>query len=1095
MNDLIRGWNWSETPLGPTERWPEVLRSTLGLCLDSAFPIAIYWGPELALLYNDAWRPILGNKHPRALGRPAVKVWPEIWDAIEPVFQRVRETRVGAFNGDSLLAMHRHGYVEECYFDYTFNPIRDGAGGVAGIFNVVIETTYRVINERRGKVLREFAAHLAAARSADDVIALAAQALEAAPFDVPCALIYRVDGAEPGAVRLAQSVRVAAPAAFSATTWPIAAALRDGAPQRVADLQTRVGAFSGGAWAEAPREALVLPIHAPGRPAPDAVLVAIASPRRALDAEYTAFFESLARHMAAAIASAEAFEAARRRAEALAELDRAKTVFFSNVSHELRTPLALILAPLNDLLAAGHGTLSAGVQESLQLARRNAERLRKLVNNLLEFSRLEAGRVAVRYEQTDLARLTEDLASNFRSACERAGLALRVECPPLPEPVLVDRDMWERVVLNLLSNAFKFTLQGEIFVGLEQAGGRAVLTVRDTGTGIPAEELPRLFERFRRIENAHARSQEGTGIGLALVNELVKLHGGEVVVESAVGRGTQIEVAIPLDRTTLPADTVAGERRPAEGARTARFVEEALSWLGDEPHGAAPPSRDATAAPRQTVLVADDNADMRAYLARLLGDSYDVIVVARGDEALEVAHRARPDLVLSDVMMPGLDGFALLRALRHDERTRTVPVILLSARAGEEARVEGLEAGADDYLVKPFDSRELVARVGGAIALATQRRDADRRKDEFLATLAHELRNPLAPIRMAAEVLKRAPDAKAEEYARGVIERQVDNMSRLIDDLMDLSRISRGKIELRMETMDLQSVLQEAIEATQPLLAGANQLLSVHLPSQPIRIRCDRVRLTQVFTNLLNNASKYSNAGARISIDASLDDNDAVVSVTDEGVGIDAAMLPKVWDMFVQAHRSMERSHGGLGIGLTIVRSLVEMQGGSVNASSPGPDRGATFTVRLPLHADVRDSRQTPAQAARVSPASARVLVADDNEDAAAMLGAYLETMGCVVAVAHDGRAALELAQRFRPDVAVLDLGMPRLNGLECARELRSESWGRAVKLVALTGWGQEEDRKRSKEAGFDHHLVKPVNPDIVAALIAQQAGSRARQE
>jgi signal transduction histidine kinase len=1089
MADLMRELDWSATPLGSADAWPETLRSTLNLCLDSAFPIAIYWGPELALLYNDAWSPILGNKHPWALGRPAVEVWPEIWDAIEPVFRRVRETRAGAFNGDSLLAMHRHGYVEECYFDYTFNPIRDGAGGVAGIFNVVIETTYRVINERRGRVLRELSARLSTARSVEEVVELAAQALETAPFDVPCAVFFRLESAEATGARAAKAVRIEDGAALDASAWPIAAALASGAPQRVADLEQSIGALPGGAWPEPPREALVLPIHGPGPPAVDVVLVAAASPRRALDLDYTVFFESVARHLAAAIASAETFEATRRRAEALAEIDRAKTVFFSNVSHELRTPLTLIMGPLNDLLAAPPGALPPGSHELLQLARRNGERLRKLVNNLLEFSRIEAGRVAARYEETDLARLTADLASNFRSACERGGLELRVACRPLVSPAFVDRDMWERIVLNLISNAFKFTLQGEIFVGLKQVGESAVLTVRDTGTGIPAAEQPKLFERFHRIENARARSQEGTGIGLALVYELVKLHGGEVGVESAVNRGTEITVRIPLGRKHLPADRILAEPSPPEPARIHGFVAEAAGWLGgtdtESTAQEPPPLRDAA---RRKVVVADDNADMRAYLERLLGPVYDVVPAARGDEALDLARRALPDLVVADVMMPGLDGFALLRALRQDERTRSLPVILLSARAGEEARVEGLEAGADDYLVKPFDARELVARVSGAIALAAQRREAERRKDEFLATLAHELRNPLAPLRTASELLKRTPDETAKQAALDVIGRQVSNMSRLIDDLMDLSRISRGKIELRLETVDVNTVLEEAIEATQPLIANAEQTLSVQLPPPPMLVRGDRVRLIQVFTNLLNNASKYSETGARIAVEARLDSKEAVVAVSDDGIGIEPEMLPKVWDMFVQAKRSIERSHGGLGIGLTLVRSLVEMQDGSVEAKSAGPGRGSTFTVRLPLASLQGDIGLAEAEE-RTPLAPARVLVADDNRDAAAMLTAYLEAMGCEVATAYDGRAALEIAERFRPDVALLDLGMPRLTGLECARELRRERWGQSVMLVALTGWGQEEDRQRSKEAGFDFHLVKPVSPDIVAALVA---GNRA---
>jgi signal transduction histidine kinase len=1087
MGEIMRLKDWNATPLGAPEAWPESLRSTLGLCLDSAFPIAIYWGPQLALVYNDAWRPILGDKHPWALGRPAKEVWPEIWDAIEPVFAKVIENGSGVFNGDSLLAMHRHGYVEECYFDYTFNPIREAGGRVGGIFNVVIETTYRVINERRAHMQRDFAARLSSGRTVDEVIDLAAKALSEAKLDVPFALLYRVE-TDPHLVRaIGLDGALAAPDA-----WPLREVMTTGRAQQVNELEPRLAAIPGGAWPEPVREALVLPVAMPGE-APELVLVAGASPRRALDAQYEAFLESLAGHLAAATTSAEAFQAERRRAEALADLDRAKTTFFSNVSHELRTPLTLMLGPIEDILAKPQDHLLPGDRELLTLVRRNGQRLLKLVNTLLEFSRIEAGRVQARYEQTDLAALTVDLASNFRSACERAGIRLEVDCPPLAAPAYVDRDMWERIVLNLLSNAFKFTLKGEVSVRLREEGGNAVLLVSDTGIGIPEWELPRLFERFRRIDSTAGRSHEGTGIGLALVLELAKLHSGNVTAESRHGVGSTFVVRIPLGKTHLPSEHVhEGSDTRALSRRAGAYVDEAMSWLdaGAPTDATADQDTVVVSGSRARVVLAEDNADMREYLRRLLHPRYDVETVPDGMQALEAVRRRAPDLVISDVMMPRLDGFGLLRALREDSRTRAVPFLMLSARAGEEARLDGLHAGADDYLVKPFSARELLARAGALIQLERIRAEADRRKDEFLATLAHELRNPLAPLRISAEVLRRSSDESAIRAAREVIDRQVGNMARLIDDLMDVSRFSRGKIELRRERVELATVIRSAVETSGPLIEAAGQKLWLGLPGKPLWLHADARRLAQAFANLLNNASKYSERGRNIWLEVEVADGHAVVRVCDEGVGIAPDMLGSIWEMFVQADRSLERSHGGLGIGLTVVRSLIAMHDGSVEAKSEGPGRGAEFIVRLPIievaFDQVAAAEPVPAQSQAIAPKT-RVLVADDNLDAAQSLGMYLRMTGCEVAVANDGESALELAARFRPEVALLDIAMPGLNGFDLARRIRAEPWGRAVTLVAVTGWGQEHDRRRSADAGFDHHLVKPVTPDVIHGLLARR--------
>ena len=440
--------------------------------------------------------------------------------------------------------------------------------------------------------------------------------------------------------------------------------------------------------------------------------------------------ERAAVHIAGAVSNARAYEEERRRTEQLAELDRAKTAFFSNASHEFRTPLTLMLGPVQDMLEEARDGQVVVREAELERVHRNGLRLLKLVNTLLDFSRIEAGRVRAAFRSTDLARSTTELASTFRSAMKRAGLRYEVDCPPLPEPAWVDRDMWEKVVLNLLSNAFKYTLEGGVAVRLRAVADAAELSVADTGTGIPAAEVPRVFERFHRIEGQRGRTHEGSGIGLALVQELARLHGGEARAESVEGKGSIFTVRIPFGRARA-AEAAVDEAAPVSIATSAAaYVEEALRWL-PEAAGEVVPIEEVAAHPAALrteggrVLLADDNADMRDYVRRLLAEAgYRVEAAADGAEALRLATALPPDLVLSDVMMPRLDGFGLLRALREAPATADLPIILLSARAGEEAAVEGLDAGADDYLVKPFSARELIARVEGALRLSRQRRES-----------------------------------------------------------------------------------------------------------------------------------------------------------------------------------------------------------------------------------------------------------------------------------------------------------------------------------------------------------------------------------
>src|SRR5262249_13356482 len=440
------------------------------------------------------------------------------------------------------------------------------------------------------------------------------------------------------------------------------------------------------------------------------------------------------------VTDARAYEQERQRANALAELDRAKTAFFSNVSHELRTPLQLMLGPLEKALAEASEGLGPERHQQLLTVRRNALRLLKLVNTLLDFSRLEAGRVQAAFQPTDLASLTSDIASMFRSAMDRAGLQFSIACEPVGKPVFVDRGMWEKVVSNLLSNALKFTFEGEVALSLRLANGAVELQVRDTGVGIPDDQREKVFERFHRIEQVSARTHEGTGIGLSLVQELVKLHGGSVGVTSSVGFGSTFTVTIPLREEHSPAESLHAEQSFASSeTRPDAYVEEALRWVPDASRAADVATDVVPAGKRELIVVADDNSDMRQYLTRLLGDRYEVHAVGDGQQALEAVRGLRPALVLADVMMPRLDGLALLRAIRDDEALRSTPVILVSARAGEESRVEGLQADADDYLVKPFTSPELLARVAAHIKMAHLRRVTAER-DERLRDLGERER-------------------------------------------------------------------------------------------------------------------------------------------------------------------------------------------------------------------------------------------------------------------------------------------------------------------------------------------------------------------
>ena len=1163
----------------------------------------------------------------------------------------------------------------------------------------------------------------------------------------------------------------------------------------------------------------------------------------------------------------------------------------------------------------------------------------KLVNTLLDFSRIEAGRLQAQHEPVDLGGLTAEIASVFRSTIESAGLTFTVDCPPLAEPVAVDREMWEKVVLNLLSNAFKFTLDGSIAIA---PAARARWPCSPCVTPAPASppaELPHLFERFHRVRGAGGRSFEGSGIGLALVRELVRLHHGEVHVESEPGRGSTFRVTIPAEiapRSAAPAPSIGlglGRASQAEA-----MVAEAARWL---PAGAPAAEPGGAAAARPRIVVADDNADMRDYVAGLLAPTSRVEAVGDGLEALDAIRRETPDLLLADVMMPRLDGLELLRTIRADPALRYLPVIFVSARAGDDARVAGVEAGADDYLVKPFGARELLARVGAVLELARVRRtgeerlakanreladrvaeletllavipvgigialdrecrmvqvnpafattlglrpgqnasmtapdgerptgirildmngrelpgdelplqqaarhgravndleldvvhddgrivrlleyaapllddrgeprgaigafvditdrrraevrdsflvaldaalrasddpavimasacrllgtrvdadrcayadveadgarftiphehspgrvtpslvgtwtvsafgdravrelqagqtlvvadvgrelgaataftavgiaativaparrdgrlvamlavhsavprqwrpeeielvelsanrcwesiararaarvieaserryrvvadampqlvwtagpdgaidyysarsrayrgievgpwqpmvhpddlvptvaaweralrdrtpyafehrlqmadghyrwhlsraepvrltatddhvrwigtatdvhelretqerlrvqeeqlrDVDRRKDEFIAILAHELRNPLAPLRTGLDVLRLSHDAAgAVARVRPMMERQVTQMVRLIDDLLDVSRITSGKIQLQPEPTPVAQLVRDAMEGHRAALDAGRLTAHVALPIETVYVYADHARFVQILSNLLHNAIKFTDPGGGISVVGVVTGSDRQsrelrLSIADSGAGIAAEALPHIFELFAQGHQPTGLGRVGLGIGLALARRLAELHGGRLEATSEGTGRGATFTLTVPtMPLDIGEIAPDRTEPPYLDLAGCRLVVVDDNQDAADSLALVLGGCGADVRTAYDGANGMRVIQAFQPDAALLDIGMPGLDGYAVCRHVRETDPDRRIRLVALTGFGQAHDRARALTAGFDAHLTKPA--DIEALRGALEAVCRRR--
>ncbi|KAG8934383.1 hypothetical protein FRC01_003340 [Tulasnella sp. 417] len=824
MVEFLRKYNWDGHPLGHPDQWPQSLKTSMSAVMASPYPWALWWGPDLVLLYNDAYAIMSGTKHPGLFAQYGKIAWGELWEAIGPLADQVVRERKSVAREDDLLFFGRltdKMLPEETYHNWAWIPAIVEDGSVGGFFNTTFENTSKILYERRIQILRSLGDKTALARSRTEFaeamrVVLSNDAHKDVPFaafyfnivDAPAKagregephrpqkarirvtstlafqigvpeghpaipgrevrmldpitwrssppMVARRSGASPGSTIDARSlpddttVVAHTPGDSDAmldtigdalqtdeTAWPFFDVFSAKRPLHITSLPASIGKGFGlrkNGWNDVPREAIIMPIAAEGDEVPIGVMVLGVNTRRPYDAEYQTWIELLHMTLSSTLTATLGREAELKKAEQLAQLDAAKTSFFSSASHELRTPLTLIAGPVQEALRL---TSEQRVKQQLTMTTRNIERLQKLVDSLMDFTRVEGGRMYGRFRATSLADYTTDLAELFRNPIEKNNIEYVVTNDHNNEATaFVDHDLWEKVVFNLIGNAFKYTLSGQVHVHTSYRPGWAEFSVRDTGCGIPANEQDKVFERFHRV-SATARSHEGTGIGLALTRELVKLHGGYITLESTpvdkddpeAPHGSNFTVHIPLGYEHLPPANVDEELagiRVAPRAYGRAMIEEAKGWNKAKAQS-DDRDRSESGGSESNANSNTDSSKSGEFSGIFRFSPDDTILIVDDTEdainGLVVLEEKAPDLVLSDVMMPGMDGIQFVGAIRERPRISWTPVILLTARAGEEARVEGLTSGADDYISKPFKTQELVARVHLHLNLGKRKRE------------------------------------------------------------------------------------------------------------------------------------------------------------------------------------------------------------------------------------------------------------------------------------------------------------------------------------------------------------------------------------
>ena len=1090
MGARIRAFDWSRTGLGPPEAWSQSLCSALAMMLASKAQILVIWGRDFNLFYNDAYRSVLGVKHPGALGLPVSDpaAWGELWvTGHRELVAGVLATGEAYWASDSAYNLARFGYLEETFFNASYDPLRDETGRICGLFCIIAETTARVIGERQMMALRELVVQTPEAPSVGETCEYAARVLGGIPNDLSFGLIYLCD-ADATTARLAGSAGLApgscaAPLCVSlapegeASAWPLGAVLRANKPEVLTDLRARFGDLVGAAWPEPVHTAVVSPL---GGPAGRVVgfLVAGVSPRRPLDGAYRAFLKLLAGQIAVAVGSASAHEAELQRAEALRESEA-----FSRGVLESSPDCVEVLDATGRLMSINAN--GAGLME---------------IDDFTSF----VGR-----DWCDLwpEESRADVLAALGAARADGTARFQVFCPTAKGTA-----KWWDVIIAPSRNA-----HGEAV--------RFVAVSRDITKRVRDEQTLRqrtaLFETLLNdaplgaflidadfcVRAVNPTARQGFGDLPGLIGQ----HFAQAVLVE-----WPVELAEELVRR-IGHTLQSGEPYTAHEYRVNRRdrgTVEHYDWqihriaLPEGDYGVVCYYNDVSAQVRAVEIIAESEDRYRT-----LFESAPMAVFACDSDAVMQDYNARAAEIWGREPVRGIEKHSgSLRLLLPDGTLlpHAQSPIVDVLRTGEPAQnVEGIIERPDGsrlpILANFAALKNARGEITGAITSfmditkikrlesdlhrhATDLLEADRRKNEFLAMLAHELRNPLAPIRNALHIMRMtAGDERAVQTAAAMMERQVGQMVRLVDDLLDASRVSRGRIVLRKERIELAAAVNHAVEASRPLCESMSHRLELELPPRPIWVDADPTRLAQVVGNLLNNACKFTERGGCIRLSVEQDGKQAVIRVRDNGVGIAADELVRVFDLFVQVDTSLGRSVSGLGIGLTLVKSLVEVHGGSVHVLSAGIGQGSEFVVSLPMLAETLAAQLTEPVAGTPTIASARsILVVDDNRDAALSLATVLQLSGYTTHVAYDGAEAVQVAAAVRPDVMLLDIGLPKLDGYEVARKIRAQPWGEAMVLVALTGWGQEEDRRKSSEAGFDGHLVKPVDLDALMKLLAE---------
>jgi signal transduction histidine kinase len=973
MSQLVLAKDWSKTPLGPIESWPQSLKTMVSLCLNSEFPIAMIWGPHYVQIYNDGFLPLCGEKHPQALGQNFKECWATTWPFIGDAFDKAFLGE-SAFLENERMFSERFGYLEETFFTFSFSPIRSENGNIDGLFLPVVEVSEQELSKRRGRILRELVTYAYKAQTVPEAAHLMIKCLAQFPLDLPFSLFYlyeegkkaRLISASDSIANLSICPSTLTEHGSQAHQWPIYN-IKDEQIIEVNDLKKRFGSLTCGPYPECIETAMLLPIFSPLQKKTYGVLIVGVSTRRALTESYRSFYAMLQTTANKVINNASAYQEEKQQVDALIEIDRAKTIFFSNISHELRTPLTLLLGmieeTLNDL------TNSQENKIRLEMALRNATRLLKLVNTCLDFSRIEAGRMQASFYPTDLPAFTIELASMFQSAIEKAGIHLKIECDSFPELIYVDRSMWEKIVMNLLSNAFKNTFKGTITVKLRWKKDHIELSIQDTGIGIASEYFSKLFERFYRIPNIQSRTHEGTGIGLSLVYELVKFHKGNIDVSSVVNKGSTFTVSIPTGKNHLPPNQIEKESSIAFPTLSAQpFVQEALDCLPDTTKSinkARNSSKNQSLnESRSSILIVDDNKDMRNYLVKLLSPLYEVEAVSNGAEALFVVEKRPPSLIISDIMMPIIDGIELLNKLRHDAHFSTVPLIFLSARAGEEERIKGLQTGADDYIIKPFSGRELKARVKAVLDLASLRHQelitklskqvkeqtlllqaSNKELQSFAYSVSHDLTAPLRAIDGFSKFLQDAYAEKLDDGGKKLINnirRGSQTMTHLIQAMLSLTRVSNQELYFE-NNVNLSGMAQTILQTLQ----NQESERKVTYDIEPgLIVKGDLLLLELALQSLLENAWKFTskNPNAHIKFSQFEQDDEVVYVIKDNGVGFDMRYVNKLFTVFQRLHNMAD--FPGTGVGLAIVARIIQRHGGRTWAESTEGE-GAAFYFTL----------------------------------------------------------------------------------------------------------------------------------------------------